>query len=98
MNRFSINKVQEEEESTVLNPYNENNKEMEQGIVESILKKYGIKSKIHNLNLYKRAFIHKSYVKRPQLENEQNRIQRLQETDTVTFNSYDRIHKRMLGL
>lgn len=59
----------------IFNPYNENNREIEQGIVESILKKYGIKSKIHNLNLYKRAFVHKSYVKRPQLENEQNGIQ-----------------------
>ena len=30
--------------------------------------------KVHNLNLYKRAFIHKSYCKRPAIENEQNGV------------------------
>ena len=31
--------------------------------------------KVHNINLYKRAFIHKSYVKRPHLENISRGIQ-----------------------
>ena len=30
--------------------------------------------KVHNMNLYKRAFVHKSYCKRPKLENEENGI------------------------
>ena len=29
---------------------------------------------MHNLNLYKRAFVHKSYVKRPHLENVENGV------------------------
>jgi len=63
-----------ENEKLVFNPYNPNNKEISVNIVESILQKYGINSKVHNINLYKRAFIHKSYVKRPNLENLQNNI------------------------
>ena len=58
----------------VYNPFNPKNIEISENIIQSILRKYGINSKIHNLNLYKRAFIHKSYVKRPFLENEKNNI------------------------
>ncbi|MAT48875.1 MAG: hypothetical protein CMA27_03490 [Euryarchaeota archaeon] len=39
-----------------------------------ILKKYGVPDKVHNINLYKRAFVHKSYCKRPALENEANEV------------------------
>ena len=38
--------------------------------VQSILSKYGITAPINNLELYKRAFVHKSYIKRPQIEND----------------------------
>ena len=62
-------------EELIFNPFNPNNKEVSQNAIETILRKYGVKGKIHNLNLYKRAFIHKSYVKRPAIENEQNRVQ-----------------------
>ena len=58
----------------VYNPFNSKNVEISENIIQSILRKYGINSKIHNLNLYKRAFIHRSYVKRPFLENEKNNI------------------------
>lgn len=61
-------------EKLIFNPYNEKNKIITKDIVESILKKYGVKYKIHNFNLFKRAFVHKSYVKRPQLYNEENNI------------------------
>ena len=61
-------------EELVYNPFNSKNVEISENIIQSILRKYGINSKIHNLNLYKRAFIHKSYVKRPFLENEKNNI------------------------
>ena len=53
------------------NPYNLNNIEITLNDVQSILEKYGITPKVYNLNLYKRAFIHRSYTKRPFLENEQ---------------------------
>jgi hypothetical protein len=37
--------------------------------VQSILTKYGIPGIVNNIELYKRAFVHRSYTKRPQLEN-----------------------------
>ena len=59
----------------IFNPYNQNNKEISKRDVQNILEKYGIPgSNIFNLNLYKRAFIHQSYVKRPHLENIENKI------------------------
>lgn len=45
------------------NPYNPQNVEITLNDVQSILKKYGISPKVQNINLYKRAFIHKSYTK-----------------------------------
>jgi len=62
------------DEELVFNPYNSLNKEIIKSDIETILKKYGIKTQIFNFNLYKRAFVHKSYVKRPYLENLENKI------------------------
>jgi len=67
-----INKTSNDE--LIFNPYNPLNKEIRLSDVQSILKKYGIPDNITNLDLYKRAFIHKSYVKRPFLENEKQGI------------------------
>jgi dsRNA-specific ribonuclease len=58
----------------VFNPYNQNNHEINETKVKEILKKYGVQGEIHNIHLYQRAFIHKSYVKRPHLENDANNI------------------------
>ena len=66
--------IHKECENLVFNPYNYSNKEITKSDVERILKRYGINSKIHNVNLYLRSFIHKSYVKRPHLENIENGI------------------------
>ena len=38
------------------------------------MKEYGLNMPIHNYELYKRAFIHRSYTKRPDMENEENNI------------------------
>ena len=54
----------------VYNPYNPANKEITLNDVQSILTEFGITAKIHNIELYKRAFIHRSYTKRPNSENE----------------------------
>ena len=51
------------------NPYNNKNVEITQKEVESILKSYGLPGTVYNLKLYQRAFVHKSYTKRPRLEN-----------------------------
>ena len=62
------------DEGLVFNPYNPNNIEITLNQVQSILTKYGIPGKVSNINLYKRAFVHKSYTKRPQLYNLQENI------------------------
>jgi dsRNA-specific ribonuclease len=66
--------VQKENEELVFNPYNSNNIEIKESQVCDILKKYGVPDKVHNINLYKRAFVHKSYCKRPKIENEENGV------------------------
>jgi dsRNA-specific ribonuclease len=58
----------------VFNPYNPVNKELDMHAVGEILRKYGVTLKPMNAELYKRAFVHKSYVKRPKLENIENGI------------------------
>ena len=66
--------VSKEDGELIFNPYNERNIEITEDEVCDILKKYGVPDKLHNINLYKRAFVHKSYCKRPKLENEENGI------------------------
>jgi dsRNA-specific ribonuclease len=58
----------------VFNPFNPNNKEITTEEIQNILKKYGVPGNVFNDKLYKRAFIHKSYVKKPMLENEKENI------------------------
>jgi dsRNA-specific ribonuclease len=57
------------EEGLIFNPYNPLNVEITLNDVQSILTKYGIPGTVNNLNLYKRAFVHRSYTKRPFSEN-----------------------------
>ena len=61
-------------ETYVFDPFNPVNKEITKYEVEDILSKYGIQLPIKNFNLYKRAFIHRSYLRKPHVENEQNNI------------------------
>jgi dsRNA-specific ribonuclease len=65
----TINNLKLDNEELIFNPYNSNNNEITSAIVQELLSKYGIFTKPFNLELYKRAFIHKSYTKRPKLEN-----------------------------
>uniref|UniRef100_A0A6C0AXS8 RNase III domain-containing protein n=1 Tax=viral metagenome TaxID=1070528 RepID=A0A6C0AXS8_9ZZZZ len=58
------------DEELIFNPYNSLNVEITLKEINSILHNYGVNYTIDNINLYKRAFIHKSYTKRPILENE----------------------------
>jgi len=62
------------EEGLIFNPYNPENREITLSEVQSILTRYNIPNTVHNLELYKRAFVHKSYTKRPQAENELQNI------------------------
>ena len=62
------------DEKLIFNPYNNLNNEISISDVQSILNRYGLPGKVNNINLYKRAFDHRSYTKRPELENEKNNI------------------------
>jgi dsRNA-specific ribonuclease len=62
------------DEGLVFNPYNPLNTEIKLNDVQSILSKYGLPSTVYNMVLYKRAFIHRSYAKRPNFENIQQNI------------------------
>jgi len=57
------------EDGLVFNPYNPLNVEISLSEVQSILTKYGLPPIVYNMTLYKRAFVHRSYTKRPALEN-----------------------------
>ena len=57
------------EEGLFFNPYNPLNKEITLEEIKNILSAYGLPPIVYNLSLYKRAFVHKSYTKKPQLEN-----------------------------
>ena len=63
------------EDGLIFNPYNPSNIEITLSEVQSILLKYGLPTdKIVNMELYKRAFVHRSYTKRPHFENVQQNI------------------------
>ena len=66
--------INQENSELIFDPYNTLNKNVTENFVSSILQKYGVPDKVHNLNLYKRAFVHRSYCKRPHLENITNGI------------------------
>lgn len=61
-------------ENLVFNPYNPVNKEIRLHEVQSILTSYGLPITVHNLELYQRAFVHRSYTKRPHIENQAQNI------------------------
>lgn len=61
--------IMKSEDGFIFNPFNPLNTEITLSEVQSILTKYGVPGQVHNLNLYKRAFIHSSYTKRPHFEN-----------------------------
>lgn len=58
----------------VFDPYNVVNKYISEKEVNDIFLKYGIPHKVNNMTFFKRAFIHRSYCKRPHLENVANGI------------------------
>ena len=62
-------------ERYIFDPYNNNNVSISNNDIMNILNKYGLNIPINNYELYKRAFIHRSYTKRPNLENQLNNIE-----------------------
>jgi dsRNA-specific ribonuclease len=53
----------------IFNPYNNLNKKITLNEVQSILSRYGLPTTVNNMKLYERAFVHRSYTKRPHMEN-----------------------------
>lgn len=66
--------IHNSEDGLIYNPYNSINKEITLNEVQSILNEFGIVAKVNNIELYQRAFIHRSYTKRPKLENDASNI------------------------
>jgi dsRNA-specific ribonuclease len=62
------------EEGLIFNPYNSLNCEIKLNNIQSILTRYGVPPKVFNMELYRRAFVHSSYTKRPNIENMQQNI------------------------
>jgi len=62
------------EDGLIFDPFNPKNKEITLNDVQCILKTYGLPPDVNNLNLYKRAFVHISYVKKPMTENINNNV------------------------
>jgi len=69
-----VEKNQFGQETYVFDPYNPQNIMITDSDVNRILDAYGINVHINNFNLFKRAFVHRSYTRRPDLENESNNI------------------------
>ena len=69
-----IEKNQNGVETYIFDPYNPLNNIITVNEIQQLLKNYGIDVNINNFTLYKRAFVHRSYVKRPTIENQMNNI------------------------
>jgi dsRNA-specific ribonuclease len=63
------------EDVYIFDPHNPLNIEITKNDVEIILSNYGIDVPINNFQLYRRAFVHRSYTRRPNLENAENNIE-----------------------
>ena len=62
------------EDGLIFNPFNPLNAEITLNEIQCILTTYGVPPKIFNTELYMRAFVHRSYTKRPEFENLQQKI------------------------
>lgn len=90
--------VDRQGDTLVFNPYNSLNKEITLKEVQSILIEYGIPGVVHNLELYKRAFVHRSYTRRPHLENtEQNIIVVERPADCLPLKTKSNERQEFLG-
>jgi dsRNA-specific ribonuclease len=66
--------IRVDDDRYVFNPYNTENIEVTLPDIEAILARYGVPSQVHNIELYKRAFVHRSYTKRPKALNDLENI------------------------
>jgi len=85
-------------EGLIFNPYNSLNREITLSDVQSILTKYGIPAQVFNMELYRRAFVHRSYTKRPEFENAQQNITIVEKpTDCLPLSTKSNERMEFLG-
>lgn len=90
--------VNDDSEQLIFNPYNNKNIEIQLSDVQEILKKYGVPGKVFNVQLYRRAFVHRSYTKHPEAENkEQNIIIEEQPKDCLPLKTKSNERLEFLG-
>ena len=61
-------------EELVFDPYNPLNRQITDAEINDILRAYGVNVDIFNYTLYRRAFVHRSYTKQPDLNNLEKNI------------------------
>ena len=66
--------LQSMDSEIVFNPYNNNNREINLSEIVGLLNRYNIYVTPFNIKIYQRAFVHRSYTKRPNLENIASKI------------------------
>jgi dsRNA-specific ribonuclease len=85
-------------EGLIFNPYNPLNTKITLNEVQSILSKYNISAPIFNVQLYQRAFVHRSYTKRPHFENLQQNITIVEKpSDCIPLSSKSNERLEFLG-
>ena len=89
-----VEKNQNGVETYIFDPFNPLNNLISVNEIQNILKNYGIDVKINNFTLYKRAFIHRSYVKRPLIENQLNNITIVEKPDDC-LNLFTKSNERL---
>ena len=86
------------DEGLIFNPYNPLNIKIKLDEVQSILSRYGIPPNVDNMALYERAFVHRSYIKRPGFENIQQNITIVERpTDCMPLSSKSNERLEFLG-
>jgi dsRNA-specific ribonuclease len=101
MSEFKINHdddIIKTEEGFIFNPYNSLNIKITLNDVQFILSKYGLPPVVNNMALYERAFVHRSYTKRPYFENLQQKITIVEcPTNCMTLSSKSNERLEFLG-
>jgi len=101
MAEFKINHdddIIKTEEGFIFNPYNSLNIKITLNDVQFILSKYGLPPIVNNMALYERAFVHRSYTKRPYFENLQQKITIVEcPTNCMTLSSKSNERLEFLG-
>jgi len=93
-----IEKNSQGQDIYVFGPYNPLNKLITTKDIRQILSKYGVDAPIHNIELYKRAFIHRSHLKQPDALNRMNNIQIVPKpSDCLPLNSKSNERLEFMG-